>query len=384
MLNMYGVYKIFKDGKLVAEEKNKLTLLGRSNALNTMLGLTQSFASTLGIGIDHTPNSTGSFHNKTDLGFSVGKYPVLSSSLSTSEGKDLLVYTSRINDTSKYSIRELGLFSNQLSASSDLNTLTLFNFESGDPIKETVGEEDYYLNDSDSYTPVATFEPNHIYSRIGSYSVRLPASRTIFIDELDLDLSSFYAADSLVLAYYASAAMTVSLKFYNDENSKTYTFTSGVPVTEVNDAFPASGSATYTAANHGFSIGDTVKITGSSIEGFNGTFEVTAVTTNTFRVANSTTGNPTFSSGFVSGEGYFVQSIVKGTTDIDWSNITKIEITTNSGGIAILDGLKISKFKATDSVDGLLSRVVLTTPISKEAGSIIDIEYNLIFDLSDG
>jgi hypothetical protein len=83
-------------------------------------------------------------------------------------------------------------------------------------------------------------------------------------------------------------------------------------------------------------------------------------------------------------QGYFVQTLEKGTTTIDWSNITKIEIVTSSGGFAILDGLKISKFKATDSIDGLLSRVVLSSPINKEAGSVIDIEYNLIFDLSAG
>jgi hypothetical protein len=382
MLNMYGVYKIFKDGELVAEEKNKLTSLGRSNALNAMLGLTQSFASTLGIGIDGTANTTGSFHNKTDLGFSVGKYPVLSSSLGTDGTRDLLVYTSRINDTSKYSIRELGLFSNQLSVISDLNTLTLFNFESGDPIKETVSGTDYYLSDSDSYPPVATFEPNNPNSRIGSYSVKLPASKTIFMDELNLNLSSFYASDSLVLAYYASAAMTVTLKFYNDANSQTYNFPVGNAVTAVAPSTPAIGSARYTATGHTFGIGDTVTVSGASVAGYNGTFTITAVATNTFTVANATTGAATFTSG--SAGGYFVKSIVKGTTSIDWSNITKIEITTSSGGFAILDGLKISKFKAIDSVDGLLSRVVLTTPISKEAGSIIDIEYNLIFDLSAG
>lgn len=381
---MYGVYKIFKDGKLVAEEKNKLTLLGRSNALSTMIGLTQSFASTLGIGVDNTANGTGTFHDKTDLGFSVGKYPVLSSSLGVDGTKDLLVYTARINDTSKYSIRELGLFSNQLSASSDLNTLTLFNFESGDPIKEIVGGTAYYLSNADSYAEVATFLLNNANSRIGSYSVNLPASKTIFIDELNLDLSYFYASDSLVLAYYTTAAMTVTLKFYNGENYQSYIFNSGTAVTAVNDAYPAAGSATYTATGHKFAIGDTVIISGASIGGFNGTFVITDVTTNTFKVANATTGNPTFTSGLAVGVGYLVQSIVKGTTTIDWSNITKIEITTNAGGVAILDGLKISKFKAIDSVDGLLSRVVLSSPISKEAGSIIDIEYNLVFDLSAG
>jgi len=382
MLNMYGVYKIFKDGKLVAEEKNKLTLLGRSNALNAMLGLTQSFASTLGIGVDSSANGTGTFHDKTDLGFSVGKYPVLSSSLGTTGTKDLLVYTARINDTSRYSIRELGLFSNQLSASSDLNTLTLFNFESGDPIKETVGGTAYYLSDSDAYAEVATFQNDNINYRIGSNAVKLPASKTIFIDELSLNLSSFYASDSLVLAYYASAAMTVTLNFYNGANSQTYNFPVGNAVTAVAPSTPSVGFARYTATGHTFGVGDTVTVSGASVAGYNGTFTITAVATNNFTVANATTGAATFSSG--SAGGYFVKSIEKGTTTIDWSNITKIEIVTNSGGFAILDGLKISKFKAIDSVDGLLSRVVLSSPISKEAGSIIDIEYNLIFDLSAG
>jgi hypothetical protein len=51
-----------------------------------------------------------------------------------------------------------------------------------------------------------------------------------------------------------------------------------------------------------------------------------------------------------------------------------------------LDGLRISKDKPVDSIDGLVSRVTFdnSTKISKSAGSIIDIEYLLIFDLDAG
>lgn len=49
-----------------------------------------------------------------------------------------------------------------------------------------------------------------------------------------------------------------------------------------------STAATYTAAGHTFAVGDTVTVTGLAPDGFNGTFVITAVATNTFTVANTT------------------------------------------------------------------------------------------------
>jgi hypothetical protein len=68
-------------------------------------------------------------------------------------------------------------------------------------------------------------------------------------------------------------------------------------VTAVNDSSPAAGSATYTSNAHSLSAGDVVTISGASVAGYNGTFIVTAETTNTFTVANATTGAATFTSG---------------------------------------------------------------------------------------
>jgi hypothetical protein len=114
MNNMNGIYRVYEDGILIAEQKNKLTVLGRANALKAMLGSTQSFASSMGIGVDGSANDTSTFHSKTDLGFNVGKYPVVSSSLGNTETYDALVYTARITDQSRYNITELGLFANRV------------------------------------------------------------------------------------------------------------------------------------------------------------------------------------------------------------------------------------------------------------------------------
>lgn len=49
-----------------------------------------------------------------------------------------------------------------------------------------------------------------------------------------------------------------------------------------------SSTATYTATGHTLSVGDIVMITGLAPDGFNGTYTITATTTNTFTVANTT------------------------------------------------------------------------------------------------
>lgn len=58
-----------------------------------------------------------------------------------------------------------------------------------------------------------------------------------------------------------------------------------------------STTATYTAAGHTYAVGDTVAVSGLSPDGYNGTFTVTAVTTNTFTVANTTNATVTVATG---------------------------------------------------------------------------------------
>jgi hypothetical protein len=49
-----------------------------------------------------------------------------------------------------------------------------------------------------------------------------------------------------------------------------------------------SSTAVYTATGHTFVVGNVVMITGLAPDGYNGTYTITAKTTNTFTVANST------------------------------------------------------------------------------------------------
>jgi hypothetical protein len=75
--------------------------------------------------------------------------------------------------------------------------------------------------------------------------------------------------------------------------------TTTATVTEAVSASPVSGYVTYTTSSaHGFSTGQYVTISGSSVSGYNGTFSIYSTpTTTTFAVANTTTGTETWTSG---------------------------------------------------------------------------------------
>jgi hypothetical protein len=322
---MNGIYRVFKDGQLVLEKKNKLTVLGRSNALKAMLGLTQSFASSLAIGISEKSNGDLTFVKMTDLDFSVGQYPITSSSLGETGSQDALIFTARITDPSRYVIRELGLYSNRLTGSAENTTDVLFGFESGDPLKEVIGPTAYYIDDTEkptggSATMISTTDATYgQYIRLGSYAVKLvDANKEVYFDDSSLNLNSIAPYDEIVLAAYFSENASVTVKFESGSNNyTTYSFD------------PTPNSETFVA---GYKVLPVLKSSGSNV------------------------GN------------------------IDWSNITKVTIKNpNSSIVTILDGIRIKRVKPIDSNDGLVSRAVLTQAeqIIKDFGSVIDVQYIL-------
>jgi len=327
-MDMYGTYKIYENGNLIAEQSNKLTVLGRANAIKSMLGLSQAFASSLGIGVSSVANNASeNYLSRTDLDFSVGRYPILSQSLGNVNGDtDNLIYSARITDTSRYYITEIGLFSDVVNEPATVDELTLFNFESEDPLQETVSSADYYLDDTDiAYTANACAKFYSTISsppefRIGSNAVKLLAtsgtlSPSIFYNDSILDLSYINAYDEIILCAKSSAASKkVVVSFYDGTTT---------------------ASADY------------------SLDGVN----YTILSKNRSDFSNHTT--------------------------INWSNITKITLTGSgasnlgNGNSIVLDGLKIRPYKSTSALDGLVSRAVLTTPIEKQNGSVIDVQYVL-------
>jgi hypothetical protein len=54
----YGKYKVYLDGKLVAEKENSITRAGRSIILKSLMGLIPNIGGSIQIGIDNTTNGT--------------------------------------------------------------------------------------------------------------------------------------------------------------------------------------------------------------------------------------------------------------------------------------------------------------------------------------
>ena len=84
---------------------------------------------------------------------------------------------------------------------------------------------------------------------------------------------------------------------------------------------------------------------------------------------------------------YRVVSVEKSTgtatTNFKWENITKIEFSSLSpGGDIILDGVRFENGNITDTNNGMISRTALPSPIEKNAGIPIDIEYYLRIDFN--
>lgn len=222
MYNMNGIYKVFIDGELVAEQKNKLTRLGRSNALKTMLGLVPSFAGSMGIGISSKENTAaGTYLDMSDLDFSVGRYPITAASLGQNTDEDVLVYTARITDTSRYYITELGLYSNKLSSNFEADNRIIFNFESGDPLKFS---NNYVTSDT---TQAVHFVSDLTNYRIGSNALKLTVTNAVTFNDSVLDMSYVAPYDNFVLAGHFSASYTTNIVFSDGSNTATYGFASG-------------------------------------------------------------------------------------------------------------------------------------------------------------
>jgi len=242
MNNMNGIYRVYEDGILIAEQKNKLTVLGRANALKAMLGSTQSFASSMGIGVDDSANDTTAYHNKTDLGFNVGKYPVISSSLGNTETYDALVYTARITDQSRYNITELGLFANRVASGFKNENQVIFDFEEGDP---------FTLTSSSWYSTIVN--PNPVF-RIGNSCLNMTLSTSLAVwNSSVINLSNVAPYDDFCLAANFGANANLTIKFESSSsNYATYTFVpggTGYKVLSVSKSSPSDSLGTVDWSN---------------------------------------------------------------------------------------------------------------------------------------
>jgi hypothetical protein len=159
-----------------------------------------------------------------DLDFSVGRYPITAASLGQNDEEDVLVYTARITDTSRYYITEIGLYSNKLSSNFEADNRIIFNFESGDPLKISDGT---YVTPDTSLTTTPHFVSDLSNYRIGSSALKLTEQDTVTFNDSVLDMSYVAPYDNFVLAGYFSGSYSVNVVFSDGTNTATYPFASG-------------------------------------------------------------------------------------------------------------------------------------------------------------
>jgi hypothetical protein len=102
-------------------------------------------------------------------------------------------------------------------------------------------------------------------------------------------------------AFQVASPMTnvASMTMNTDARIVTVALTTSTrTVTGADSSSPSTGYVTYTtSSSHSFRAGQYVTISGSSVSGYNGTFQITSTTDSTFTVVNATTGTETWTSG---------------------------------------------------------------------------------------
>lgn len=320
-----GIYKIYLDGEYVGEQRNSITRAGRSIILKSLMGLVPTVGGEIHIGIDSTangtPDSNGLIPNNI-LGFDVAAAPVRLSYLDNAGNFDAMIFKASFGTTATggeaYKIHELGLFPSSGSLNPvSLRETALFSGSPNDLWKEG---EVTLLSDISGSTPSTSC---YITSALSTYSFRVGDS-ALFIKSGDvLNMADSSKISSYNLNTYSSID-TLSIA-YSKLTGNTPTVTMKFETT-VDDyfvgTFAITGSQTYGIASRTIEQMQTAKV-----------------------------GNP------------------------NWSNINKITITSTSD--IVIDAIRFNNIDAIDTVYGMVSRAVLSTPIVKASNSVMDIEYYL-------
>lgn len=386
-MKIEGVYKFFQDGKCIGEHKNNITETGRILAIKTIMGAVPSFGGSIHLGVDgslntytYTPTqivvsgtspsqsvvltvpshtlSVGtviSFRGITATGITGLNGTSQTVTATTSTTVTLVSATSLTNGT--YSTAgTIGNFGNLatntrlgfrvsstpvLSSNID-NTVSydaiLFKAKFEDPSEYKIYEAGLYSNaligggTSSRNELLISFEPGQIV--LDSTGADLPTSGATTRFLSTTESSNFRIGSNALQVIVGTAAKTAS--GFNLSNSS--------ETDVINLAFYANGNGAANVVFH----------SGSSTATY--TFTVTG------------------------GAGYYVMSALRNsvapTGAMDWSNISKIVFSATTSTM-IFDGLRIEPPSVVDTLNGLVSRTALTTPITKGIGSPLDIEYHM-------
>lgn len=321
-----GVYKVYLDGKCVAEKSNSITKAGRSIILKSIMGLIPTIGGEIGVGINATPNGTkvDGLIPDTALGFGISSAPVKLSYLDNANEYDAMVFKATIGDVlgagETFKIYELGLFPASFDTAPTTSRLApLFSGASIDSWKEgTVDLSGRVFNPTtpnSCYINLSTATVNEYSFRIGNTALYVAPGDTINSSIPGVNkIKNFSGDDKVVIAYSKKSADTpsITIRFHNNENSY------------VSKTFTTSVGTTY-----GFL---------------------------------SVTIDELITSGAVN------------SPSLD--SITYVTLNASGSGV-VIDGIRFNDNEQEDVTFGMISRAVLDTPIEKIPSQTLEIEYYL-------
>jgi hypothetical protein len=326
-----GIYKVYKDGELILEKENQMTVAGRAIVLKALMGLIPSIGGNIQVGISSIANQnadTNGLIPDTRLGFSVASIPVRLAFLDNSGTYDSMVFRGTIPSSEEsYEIYELGIFPSRPDGQKSFQELSLVSGSRTDGWKKagvTVGDPNTTLPTVPTNSCFISSAPTGFTGgfRVGNEALFIKAGDTLDINKsfnqfVAAGENAFLANDFISVAYSKIPTDTPSLTlkfFYNAENYfyKTVTLPSGT--------------------GYGF--------------------------LNILRSEFTTYGS----------------------SAITWGSINGISAAVTSKDL-IIDAIRINDNENLDTTYGMVSRTVLGTnnKITKSQGESLDVEYYLSF-----
>lgn len=389
-MNFSGKYKIYKNGELFHESPNLITENGKSILLQYMAGTITDWASFIGVGAVATTASLSDYK----LYYEITRLPVINTI--PSDSTSYFVTASGTAGTSSITVSSSSYLSLGQSvggggiSSSITSTITSVSGTKvflSYPIETTFSGSTITFKTPKSVRFTSRLEPGFACSiyELGMFnSDRLQSGNSIdqkiltnFDENVELASWSNGTSASAVGSSYTPRLGTAMLKISPVSGTPASAVLGDPSASPVSIGLLSSNVGNLSLSTVGFSSSyDTAKLlvyataSGASIT-VTGQDNTTNSTTNDIILISKSAvpaGGPTV----------VETQILK---DSSYNDIlTKIQVSASSSASVdlYLDSLKLSKTENLSIYSGMVSRSVLSTPISKAAAETIDIEYELL------
>lgn len=390
---MKGVYKLFKDGVEVAKSDNIITEFGKDAIIKYLCGAIPSWGDALSIGI----NDTATTSSDTSLSLEVSREkvflqsPSIHQEIATSVSGSSGAYTISVTKSS------ISGFTNDISIGMAVSGTGI---ASGAIVTGISGTSTYTVTlskaNTGSVSGNATFTSRKIILRA---SVPSDVSAYIYETGLYTSVSSLIAGgyDSNIITAFDEGIISGDTSTWLTGTGVTSTVSSpastsrigtgNIEVTAGNSTILGSDTTSPTTPGNifvdlsGYSLNDTAKIlvhakSGSSTSG---SFTITMYDDQSTPASISWTesGNWTSGTSYFKSKKFSAWTAVSGTFNY---NVSAIKIATTGVNFAF-DVLSVDNTDPTETTYGLVSRSVLSSPISKKSGENLDIQYELMLGI---